>query len=147
MRDGVAVGATGLAVVFAVRRVPGLSVEGAVETLGNTVLGKDVGVEEALQKALVGEQMVESIGTYASHELAVCCRVTRVVGCLGCACSGAGGRSVALALAEGEVLVAHVGVVALGIERRVDGASEPGRTVETCDSWRWSDLVVSYRMD
>ena len=147
LRDSIAVGAAILAVVRGVRGGPGLVVKGAVKTLGNAVLGKNVGVEEALKKLSVIEQTADIFGTYASHELAVCGRMTFVVGCLDSACRGAGRRSVALTLAEWKVLVPHVGVVALGIERCVDCASEFGRTVVTCDGRGWGVLIVGYRMD
>ena len=50
LRHGVTVRPAVLAVVRAVRRGPGLIVHGAVETLWDGVLGKNVGVEEYLKK-------------------------------------------------------------------------------------------------
>ena len=45
---GVAVISTVLSVIVAVGRIPCLVVVGAVQSLGDAVLGKDIGVEEGL---------------------------------------------------------------------------------------------------
>ena len=49
-RHGITVRSAVLAVVGAVLRSPGLIVHGTIETLGDSVLGKDVSIEEYLEK-------------------------------------------------------------------------------------------------
>lgn len=49
LRDRETIGSPVLSVVGRVRGRPGLAVHGAVQTLGDGVLGKNIGVEENLQ--------------------------------------------------------------------------------------------------
>ena len=54
---------------------------------------------------------------------------------------GAGLRGVALRLAEGEVFVAHVGIIALAVGGGVDGATEFGGAGEAGDRG-WGGVFV-----
>lgn len=62
---------------------------------------------------------------------------------LGGASGGASGWVVTLALAEGEELVAHIGVFAGAVEGRVDSAPKFGGAVEAIASWWWGVFVVA----
>lgn len=80
--------------------------------------------------------------TYTSLIAPVLGRMTRVITGLDTACGGASGWVVPLALAEGEILVPHVGVLALGVEGSVDGSTERGGAVVAWDRGRGADFVV-----
>jgi len=123
--DSDAVAALVLTVVGGVLRRPSLVVKTAVDLVSNTVLALDPGVEEA-----------------ASLVRTILSRVALVVGSLGSASSGAGGRVVLLVLVEGVDADAHVGVVAVGIEGGVDGTTKLSRAIVARDSARCGDLVV-----
>ena len=126
LRNSVAITTTILSIVGCIARSPGLVVERAVETLRNTILRENVCVEEAASlKATIG------VG------------VSAVVPGLDCASRSAGRGIVALALAEGEELVAHVGVITLRIKGRVDGSTELLRPGETAAWWGRGVLVVA----
>ena len=62
--------------------------------------------------------------TYARLEASIGCRVTAVVSCLQVASIGTRLWGVALSLAEGKELVAHVGVVAFAVKWSIDSAAK-----------------------
>ena len=67
--------------------------------------------------------------TYAFLVSSVLGWVTGVVTRLNAACGSTGARVIALALAEGEILVAHVGVMALRIKGSIDSPTQGGRAI------------------
>lgn len=122
--DGVVVLATVLAVVGAVLLAPWLGVERAVSSIGDVVNGEEVGVEEV-----------------ASIVCAVRSGVAVVVGGVG----STSGGTLASVVDTREVLDAHVGVLALGIERSVGGTTELSGAVEAGLSIGWVVLGVAVR--
>ena len=66
-----------------------------------------------------------------------------VVSRLQIASIGTGRWGIALGLAEGKELVAHVGVVAIAVKGSIDSAAELGGTIVASNSGRWGVLVVS----
>lgn len=71
--------------------------------------------------------------------------MTLVVSSLSVAVGSTGRRVVALILAEGMVVVAHVGVLALRVQRSIDGASERSWSGIAADTWWWGYLIVCVR--
>ena len=135
---------TVLTIVCAVRGSPGLIVHGAIETLWNSVLRENIGIEEYLQKISTRWSYRTScetmaFNTYARHEAAVSCWVPTIIGCLSVASIRARLRVITLALAEGKVLVAHVAARSCG---SVDRAAKLLRTDITADGRWWSSFVV-----
>ena len=131
-------------------------VKRAVETLRDGVLGKNVRIEEGLFHLNLkvsqcqiefsrhdSDQKIHLDSTYASLEAPIRCWMTAVVSCLQAASIGTSLGSVALRLAEGKVLVANVGVVAVAVEGCVDGAAELGWAVIASDSCRRGSFIVS----
>ena len=47
-----------------------------------------------------------------------------------------------MALAEGEELIAHVGILSLGVQRGIDGATKCSRAIVFVDLVGWGGLVV-----
>lgn len=101
-----------LSVVGAVLLTPRLRVQGAISAVGDIVFAEEVGVEEVA--GVVG---------------AVGAGVAVVVGGVGLA-----GRGAEEGVVDAfEVFDAHVGVFALGVQGRVDGAAEFGGAIEARD--------------
>ena len=71
--------------------------------------------------------------------------MTFVVSSLSVAVGSTGRRVVALILAEGMVVIAHVGVLALRVQRSIDGASELSWSGIAADTWWWGHLIVCVR--
>lgn len=71
--------------------------------------------------------------------------MTLVVSSLSVAVGSTGRRVVALRLAEGMVVVAHVGVLALRVQRSIDGASERSWSGIAADTWWWGHLIICVR--
>ena len=55
---------------------------------------------------------------------------------------GAGLRSVTLGLAEREVLVSHISIVAVAVIGGVDGTAEFGGAIVAVDGRRWGVFIV-----
>ena len=50
----------------------------------------------------------------------------------------------ALSLTEGKVFVAHVRVVAILIQRRIDGSTQLSWPIVVWDSWGWRLLIIPF---
>lgn len=108
-----------LSIIRPIRRIPRLVVHRAIQPLWNTIFRKDIRIEENLS-AISLETSQTGEDTYTCHITSIRCwmlavvrrlHITRVGTCLGV---------IALALAEGKVLVTHV---ATGRGRGVDCAA------------------------
>jgi hypothetical protein len=117
-----------LSVVDSILRRPSLVVETAVQLISNTILALHPRVEEA-----------------ASLEGTITGRVALVVGSLRSAGGSANTGVVYGILVEGLDANAHVGVVAVAVQRCVDGATQLGRTVVSGKSGGSGNLVVGVR--
>lgn len=120
--DRIVVAASVLAEVGVVRLPPLLGVEGAVGTVGNVVLAQEISIEE-------GAGVKGTIGA----------RVAAVVRSVG----SASRRAKASIVDTGEVLDAHIGVLAGSAEGGVDGTTELNRAVEAGDWVGWVVLGIA----
>lgn len=71
--------------------------------------------------------------------------MTLVVSSLSVAVGSTGRWVVALRLTESMVVVAHIGVLALRVQRSIDGAPERSWSGIAADTWWWGYLIVRVR--
>ena len=86
----------------------------------------------------------KALEAYAGHKATISCWVLTIVKSLSIASIGARLRVVALALAEGEVLVAHVAARA---GWSIDGSAKFLRTSVAADGRWWGSFVVRCSSD
>ncbi len=129
-----------LSIIGPIRRIPCLIVHRAIQPLWNAILGKHIRVEENLS-AISLKTYQTTLSTYAGHITTIRGWILAIVRRLHITRIGACLRVIALALAEGEVLVAHV---ATGRGWGVNCTAQFSWTIVACASWGRGVFVVGW---
>ncbi len=127
-----------LSIIRPIRRIPGLIVHRAIQPLWNSILGKHIRIEENLS-AISLRTIQTTSSTYACHVTTIRSWILAVVRRLHIARIGACLGVIALALAEGEVLVAHI---ATGGRWGVNCTAQFSWTIVARASWGRGVFVV-----